>query len=249
MFEKAVSDALAKHLASDDFKTHIEESVGKAVVGAIDNAVGWQSDFRDQLNEQVNAIMPDVKSEDWTKFEAAFRSAARQQLATLADQRAEETLNRLIGELVPDGDRTIELDELKHQLARFVYEENEDLYSDVDHVEFGDDESQCYDSDYVLFEIKHSTSKTCPNYFDIKIGYLNRSYTGADTEKIIELGFSFKDGGNHEAKMWRSSGIEFGDLFSGPYFGFKATLFRLYTGQLRLVGVENPTAPKIGGAS
>ena len=249
MFEKIVSDALSKHLASDEFKTNIEEAVRSTVESAIGDAVGYHSKFRKQLREHVNAIMPDVAGEDWTLFEAAFKSAARQQLAALADQRAEETVSRLIDEIVPDGERTIELDELKRQLANFVHEENEVVYSDVDHVLFGDHVDDRYSSDYVYFKHEASGSDNTPHYFDITIEYLKAGYRGEDKPVEISLGFNFERGGNHEAKMWRISGIQFGDLFAGPYFGFKSTLFRLYTGQLKLVGVENPTAAKIGAAS
>lgn len=249
MFEKIVSDALSKHLASDEFKANVEEAVNSTVEAAIGDAVGYHSTFRKQLKEHVNAIMPDVESEDWTLFEAAFRSAARQQLTALADKRAEETVSRLIAELSPDDDRTIELDELKRQLAQFVHDENSAVYPDVDYIEFGDDVDERHSSNYVYFSREAPVSDTVPNFFDLTIEYLKAGYRSGDTPVEISLGFSFDHGGNHEAKMWRISGIQFGDLFSGPYFGFKSTLFRLYTGQLRLVGVENPTAAKTGAAS
>lgn len=214
-----VAESVEAALRSEAVAEKIKVAAEKAISESITEAFNYRSEFRKNITDTIQEVLPVVNATDLACFANSVRLVIQSRLANLANETARVHIDELLEKLIPDNP-VITMEELRE--------------------EFKDSIRDCEDKDHepeFLWSVVRD-SGALGNYWDLVVS--KDPEAGRYDKDTIT--FRFRDLESGFAECWHINGNGYSQregqkvnsLFAGPLRGFDAMAFRLGTGIAKL---------------
>lgn len=221
-----VAESVEAALRSEAVAEKIKTAAEKAISESITEAFNYRSEFRKNITDTIQQVLPVVNATDLACFANSVRLVIQSRLANLANETARVHIDELLERLLPDNP-VITMKELREEFKESIRDSSDAC----------DCEGEGYEPEFLWSVIRDSGS-LLGNYWDLVVSkdpeagrYDNNSIT-----------FRFRDLESGLAECWHINGDGYShregqkanSLFAGPLRGFDAMAFRLGTGIAKL---------------
>jgi len=220
-----VAESVEAALKSEAVAEKIKVAAEKAISESITEAFNCRSEFRKNITDTIQEVLPVVNATDLACLANSVRLVIQSRLANLANETARVHIDELLERLIPDNP-VITMEELREEFKDSIRES-----SDV-----CDCEDEGHEPEFLWSVVRGSGA--LGNYWDLVVSK-DPEAGRYDRDTIT---FRFRDLEPGVAECWHINGNGYSkregqkanSLFVGPLRGFDAMAFRLGTGIAKL---------------
>lgn len=220
-----VAESVEAALRSEAVAEKIKTAAEKAISESITEAFNYRSEFRKNITDTIQQVLPVVNANDLACFANSVRLVIQSRLANLANETARVHIDELLERLLPDNP-VITMEELREEFKDSIRDS-----SDV-----CDCEDEGHEPEFLWSVVRDSG--VLDNYWDLVVS--KDPEAGRYDKDTIT--FRFRDLESGFAECWHINGNGYSQregqkvnsLFAGPLRGFDAMAFRLGIGIAKL---------------